>query len=567
MTRFRLCVLPLAGLLLAGGACSDSHPTLEQEPINGPPITIDPDPTTVPPASECEPGDLCEDGDPCTENRCVEGQCAAAPIPAGECCDVSTLFADTFDAGQTALGLTQLTPSAGWTLSERRAASPPTSLYFGNDDFATYGTGERVAGTATLPIMSLPPAQESVLRFRAMALIEPSKKYDKFWIEADILEGDAGNQTIVETVELMDKGDLPGAADKGFALVEVPLEGLEGKTIRVRLEFDTLDELNNDFEGLYIDDLQLLATCPLLDPCELDPECDDGDECTADLCSAEGCVYDDICEEPGPITDPTIEDPTEPEPVDPGAAAICEAPDAPEDCCTSDADCDDGDATTINVCEGATCVETPNPDACTSDSMCNDQDLCTADTCSGGLCEYTGTFAAGCCVPGDEILADFDKGTLSGVYVTDNLETGLFWQTDKTRATSGDYSLYMGDPVAQSYGHERRVKASATTPVLELPSGGDTKLTFDLFKATRKTKHLDVLQVFVLRKGALLPAWTSKSLKDGTTSGTWSKVTVPLTQYAGQTIQLRFVFDTVTTPPPGLEGVYIDSLSLETQCK
>jgi hypothetical protein len=111
------------------------------------------------------------------------------------------------------------------------------------------------------------------------------------------------------------------------------------------------------------------------------------------------------------------------------------------------------------------------------------------------------------------------------------------------------------------------VKSSATTRTLEIPSGGQTSLAFDLLKRTRLTRNFDVFQVFVLRDGALLPAWSSKSLHDGTTASGWQRITVPLHQYAGQTIQIRFVFDSVDAPTGLFEGTYIDTIGLETVCR
>jgi hypothetical protein len=41
---------------------------------------------------------------------------------------------------------------------------------------------------------------------------------------------------------------------------------------------------------------------------------------------------------------------------------------------------------------------------------------------------------------------------------------------------------------------------------------------------------------------------------------------VDLSGFAGQDIQLRFVFDSVDAHAPALEGTYIDTLRLETTC-
>jgi hypothetical protein len=435
--------------------------------------------------------------------------------------------------------------------------------------------------------------------------------------------------------------------------------------------------MNNDFEGVYLDDLEISLGCPELASCDLDTDCDDDNPCTVDVCSPKGCAHKNICEETGStpgnegVNDPAGgngddpaggngddpaggngddpaggngddpaggngddpaggngddpaggngddpaggngddpaggngddpaggngddpaggngddpaggngddpaggngDDPAggdggdNPSETDPTAPNPCEEEGAPDNCCTSHEECDDGNFATINTCEGATCTSTPNPDACQSDGECNDGEACTTDTCVGGLCQFDGDAGAFCCEPEASPLADFDSGNLDGFYVTDNLEMGMFWNVDPTRSTSGQFSLYFGDPVSQTYGTGKRVKSSATTPLMTLPVGGDTALTFDLFKATRPIVNYDVLQVFVLRKGALIPVWSSKSLPDGTTTGAFQSIEVPLSGFSGQSIQLRIVFDSVDGPSQPLEGIYIDSLKLETGC-
>jgi len=57
--------------------------------------------------------------------------------------------------------------------------------------------------------------------------------------------------------------------------------------------------------------------------------------------------------------------------------------------CTTAADCDDGDACTIDTCVGGTCNHAPDPACCTASSECNDGNLCTTDACVAGMCSFT----------------------------------------------------------------------------------------------------------------------------------------------------------------------------------
>ena len=501
---------------------------------------------------ECLTSAVCEDGDLCTENRCVDAVCVSFTVPTEQCCETDVLFSETFDE-TIADGVTfsQLNGSAGWHVLPARAASPPEALYFGDPERMTYNVGVHVAGEVRLPAVELPRDRETVLTMRLYALIETNPQYDIFQIDADIMDGGA----VAATTTLFRKRDIPVDSYQGFALVSASMKELAGATVVVRISFDSVDDLNNGYEGVWIDDIQLLASCPLPTACATDVDCDDGDACTAEACSEAGCVSTNIC---NPIDNPITDVEENP----------CAQPGAPADCCTSDADCEDGNPATVNVCDGATCAVTLNPDQCLTAADCDDAEACTTEICgAGGVCEFQGTIGAGCCTPGTQRIADFDNETLQGIYVTDNFETGIFWTPDLTRSTSGKFALYCGDPVTQTYTYDRRVKSSATTRPLEIPVGGTTRIEFDLFKATRTAINYDVFQVFVLRDGALQAAWSSKLLKDGTTAGAWQHIAVPLTAYAGQQVQLRFVFDSVGVPPGSYEGTYIDSITLETGCQ
>ena len=614
----------IAVALLAAGSsgCCDNVPGPQVSGIH-PPDSVPAEDLAIASAptgdGACQTSVACEDGDPCTEDRCVAGACISMPIPGGTCCEDVAVYLEDFDGYGLAMGLDPPWGAVGWTLSEQRATSPPSSLYFGDPGTLSYGNGMPVKGTAKTPSFKLPADREAMLTFRVFALIEPDLEYDVFRVEADML--DAG-LNVVDTFPIMGKADLPPQAYTGFALVDLPMSELAGQRVRLRLMFDTLDQLNNDYEGLYVDDLEVRGACPLMTPCASDAACDDADPCTADACSDAGCVHGDLCggSDPGDgSTTGVLGDETASEGTanpdgtdttglgtgddtgaggDTGAAGDagaaddtsagggdtssggggngdgggdpadpCLAPDALTDCCTSDAECEDGNPLTLDVCEGASCVATLNPDGCLTDADCDDGLGCTVDSCAAGsqVCSHTGGFGASCCTPGSLPIADFDAGTLQGVYVTDNLETGVFWTADKTRSLSGDYSLYCGDPIDQTYAIGERVKSSATTPVLQIPAGGHTSLVLELYKDTRTAADYDVFQVLVLRDGALQPAWTSKVLPGATTLG-WSTIVVGLEAYAGQQIQLRFVFDSVNGTELPYEGVYIDTLRVDTTC-
>jgi hypothetical protein len=105
--------------------------------------------------------------------------------------------------------------------------------------------------------------------------------------------------------------------------------------------------------------------------------CDDANACTADTCvPASGCAHANntaSCNDGNACTAP-----------DACAAGACGGTYAPTPgCCTGDAQCNDGLASTIDSCVGGSCQNVLNP-VCNTAADCNDGDVCTTDTCVGG---------------------------------------------------------------------------------------------------------------------------------------------------------------------------------------
>ena len=114
----------------------------------------------------------------------------------------------------------------------------------------------------------------------------------------------------------------------------------------------------------------------LMPTCSVDEDCEDGDDCTLDVCQADrSCGY--------------------------GA-------DKEAGCCLQNADCDDGDPCTVDVCAGETCDHLSGG-CCTDDLGCDDGDPCTVDTCHGGTCAFQPP--TGACCRGDEDCDDGDPCT------------------------------------------------------------------------------------------------------------------------------------------------------------
>ena len=202
--------------------------------------------------------------------------------------------------------------------------------------------------------------------------------------------------------------------------------------------------------------------------------------------------------------------------------------------------------------------------ACELDSECSNGDACTIDSCVNGLCASEAVGGPGCC--GNQVANyNFDSGTMEGWTVQDSL--GLTWQPSMTRSASPPYSLYFGDPTKNppDYDTGEHVGGVLVSPPIILPKSGTATLTFDLFLAVEADGGFDLFTVEVDGSGAPAFAWSKAQLTSLPTTG-FVPVSIDLTPYMGQTVSIRFVFDSVDASFNTFEGAYLDNVLVDTTC-
>jgi len=131
----------------------------------------------------------------------------------------------------------------------------------------------------------------------------------------------------------------------------------------------------------------VIESCPVT--CDVDPDCDDGNPCTADRCSASSkqCIWTamDCADGKACTTDHQCEDGCQ-FTADPACNEYCE----------SAADCATGDPCMIGSCEANQCTVT--------EKTCDDGDACTFDWCEAGACKTVAS--SGCSWTGCDSDAD-----------------------------------------------------------------------------------------------------------------------------------------------------------------
>lgn len=253
--------IPECGPCVLDSHCDDDNSCSVDSCLNGQCVH------SASPNSECcTTAAQCDDGDPCTDDTCETaplGICANSPIAGEGCCDPVVHWVD-FSQGD-AQGFLLDPPQesgVGWHLVETsHASSPPWALYYGNPDAGNYDSGQSNEGSALGPEVTLPAGVELTLRFQTWQDVEKAVNLDYLSLEAS---------TTARDYPIWQKP--PGFSMKLLETVVVDISALQARSVRFRLTFRTMDELVNDLEGVYVDDIEVFSPCDAK-PCFTDLDC------------------------------------------------------------------------------------------------------------------------------------------------------------------------------------------------------------------------------------------------------------------------------------------------------
>lgn len=194
-------------------------------------------------------GDKCDDGDICSVGEtCQSGVCVGK---AGNC---QVVFANDIPCGDKTWTMqsTGSAAAAQWAIDGTPDPPQPKSgactLNFNNGLNYDDGSGTIAAGTATSAPIALPASGKVRLAFWQWHDVEPSTKYD---VRSVLVSVDDFATTALEIQ--MDNLAQP----QQWSLQTVALDGLQGKTIRVRFVFDSIDDGNNSGSGWFVDDIKV----------------------------------------------------------------------------------------------------------------------------------------------------------------------------------------------------------------------------------------------------------------------------------------------------------------------
>lgn len=431
---------------------------------------------------------------------------------------------------------------------------------------ASDSNAERVFVELVVPEINLPPNALYTATFRLWMDAEESPDFldpvtDEFLSTVERLEVYADpvsgpSDKILYTSKALENNSTDGAC----VLVAVDLTHLAGKSISLRLKFDTLDGTENVYEGIYIDDLTVRTYCGK-DICGADSECDDDNLCTTE----DNCVAfanlggEGVCDnfQPDPFCEECVE------------VQECQGKGPhPNDSACYPAACPGGDPDSDPPVK-VTCAWPPNPACCKEDDLDG---------------------------PGFE--NGFESGSLdTPPYVVDEESGGVGWHlvdgagyNESPDVEDFDtFAIQFSNPAGDSYDCGVNLcEGSFETPPIDFtnaPASGFMKLAFMLNLSTEwdgkdpaSYADFDVLTVDAVVDGVVdlgddgKSLWTSAKIF-GTTNGETLPMWADLSYYAGPAyagsiVTLRFTFDTKDVAPPdnAFAGPIIDEIIVEPTC-
>ena len=196
------------------------------------------------------------------------------------------IFEDDFDDGDASDWFYTWWEGAGnnvgWQLDSQRSNSAGNSLYFGNPTQRNYSAGTRIHAGARTPFLDMPPGVPSVVRFTVWMETEA--------VQVDRLIVDVVAPTGFATPVWSSAAQQLADTDGQWAQFTVDLSDFAGQEIAVGWRFDTEDGFDNNYEGVYLDDVIVRTVC-----CTQSDDCFDDDDCTVDVCFNGGCTYVQTC--------------------------------------------------------------------------------------------------------------------------------------------------------------------------------------------------------------------------------------------------------------------------------
>jgi type II secretory pathway pseudopilin PulG len=157
----------------------------------------------------------------------------------------------------------QWTASGLWNVNENRAYGGARAWYYGQDELWDYDTGGVTSGELISPEIDLDICEYDerlVLNFWSWHSTETQDPDNNDVKAVDIRTFDGSGWGDWIELERLD-----GDSSSGWEHHEIDLRSYLGQQVQLRFHFDSVTAGNNDFEGWYVDDIEISGNWPRVD--------------------------------------------------------------------------------------------------------------------------------------------------------------------------------------------------------------------------------------------------------------------------------------------------------------
>jgi hypothetical protein len=156
-----------------------------------------------------------------------------------------SLFQDNIESGEDGWTYDGL-----WHITEHRNYSLTHAWYYGVGDIWNFDTGDRNFGNLTSPLIDLRDVDDAALVFKYWYETETTgTSWDQRWVYISM------NGSEFEPLEQLYDDEMRTWQKKGIGLSEYT-----GHIVQIRFYFDTIDNIGNEFEGWYVDDVSVVKS-------------------------------------------------------------------------------------------------------------------------------------------------------------------------------------------------------------------------------------------------------------------------------------------------------------------
>ncbi|MCC6751329.1 MAG: choice-of-anchor J domain-containing protein [Deltaproteobacteria bacterium] len=160
---------------------------------------------------------------------------------------------------------------------------------------------------------------------------------------------------------------------------------------------------------------------------------------------------------------------------------------------------------------------------------------------------------------------DFESGALPIGWAVLNKDPVVGWQVSPRRPFAGKQSVYYGHPKNGNYVSGGANRGTLTTSSVALPTGKKAALRFRLWMDTEAGENYDRFALTALDGAGNTVVW-KKTSATVPRMRQWLEILVDLTSLAGRTVRLEWKLDTGDGIANQGEGIYIDDVTVYTNC-